>query len=133
MSYLLDTNILSAHLRRPAGLQHRFVQHAGRLYTSSLALAELYDWVLRRPNPVAAQSAVEKMLLHEVSAIDFDNDCAKESGRLRVELRRQGIGLAALDLLIAAVALLYDLTLVTHNTRDFQKVPGLRLEDWLTP
>lgn len=51
MSYLLDTNILSAHLRRPSGLQHRFVQHSGRLYTSSVALAELYDWAYRRPDP----------------------------------------------------------------------------------
>ena len=41
MSYLLDTNILSAHLRRPSGLQHRFVQHSGRLYTSSVALARI--------------------------------------------------------------------------------------------
>ena len=45
MSFLLDTNILSAHLRRPAGLAHRFFQHSGRLYTSGVSLAELYDWV----------------------------------------------------------------------------------------
>jgi tRNA(fMet)-specific endonuclease VapC len=133
MSYLLDTNILSAHLRRPSGLQHRFVQHAGRLYTSSVALAELYDWALRRPDPVAALAAVEKMLLHEVATIEFDNDCAKECGRLRGELRRQGIGVAALDVLIASVALLYDLTVVTHNTRDFERIPGLRVADWLAP
>lgn len=131
MSYLLDTNILSAHLRRPSGLQHRFVQHSGRLYTSSVALAELYDWAYRRPDPAAALAAVEKMLFHEVATVEFDNDCAKECGRLRVELRRQGIGVAALDLLIAAVAILFDLTLVTHNTKDFQKIPGLRMEDWL--
>lgn len=133
MSYLLDTNILSVHLRRPAGLQHRFVQHSGRLYTSSVALAELYDWAYRRPDPVAAMAAVDKMLRHEVTTIEFDNDCAKECGRLRVDLRRHGIGVAALDLLIAAVALLFDLTLVTHNTKDFQKIPGLRIEDWLKP
>jgi tRNA(fMet)-specific endonuclease VapC len=131
MSYLLDTNILSAHLRRPSGLQHRFVQHSGRLYTSSVALAELYDWAYRRPDPAAALAAVDKMLFHEVATIEFDNDCAKQCGGLRAELRRQGIGVAALDVLIAAIALLFDLTLVTHNTKDFQKIPGLRLEDWL--
>jgi tRNA(fMet)-specific endonuclease VapC len=133
MSYLLDTNILSAHLRRPSGLQHRFVQHGGRLYTSTVALSELYDWVFRRPDSAAAQAAVDKMLLHDVATIEFDNECARESGRLRVDLRRQGIVVPALDLLIAAVALLYDLTLVTNNTKDFQNIPGLRLEDWLTP
>jgi tRNA(fMet)-specific endonuclease VapC len=131
MSYLLDTNILSAHLRRPSGLQHRFVQHSGRLYASSVALAELYDWAYRRPDPSAALAAVEKMLFHEVATVDFDSDCAKECGRLRGELRRQGIIVAAMDLLIASVALLFDLTLVTHNIQDFQRIPGLRLDDWL--
>lgn len=131
MSYLLDTNILSAHLRRPSGLQHRFVQHSGRLYTSAIALAELYEWAYQRSDPAAALAAVDKMRLYEVATIEFDNDCAKECGRLRAELRRQGIGVAGLDLLIAAVALSFDLTLVTHNTKDFQIIPGLRLEDWL--
>ncbi len=92
MSYLRDTNILSAHLRRPSGLQHRFVQHSGRLYASSVALAELYDWAFRRSDAAAALAAVDKMLLYEVAPIDFDNDCARECGRLRMELRRQGIG-----------------------------------------
>jgi tRNA(fMet)-specific endonuclease VapC len=131
MSYLLDTNILSAHLRRPSGLQHRFVQHSGRLFTSSVALAELYDWVYRRPDPAPALAAVDKMLLYEVATIEYDDDCAKECGRLRAELRRKGISVAALDLLIAAVAPTFDLTLVTHNTKDFGNIAGLRMEDWL--
>jgi tRNA(fMet)-specific endonuclease VapC len=71
------------------------------------------------------------MLLYEVATIEFNNDCAKECGRLRAELRRQGISVAAMDLLIASVAVSFDLTLVTHNTKDFQNIPGLRLEDWL--
>jgi tRNA(fMet)-specific endonuclease VapC len=48
-------------------------------------------------------------------------------------LLRQGIRVSPVDLMIASVALVHDLTLVTHNTRDFQNIPGLRLEDWLTP
>jgi predicted nucleic acid-binding protein len=44
VTYLLDTNIVSAHLRRPAGLQHRFVQHGGRLALPTIALAELCAW-----------------------------------------------------------------------------------------
>ena len=46
-------------------------------------------------------------------------------------MRRQGIELNTVDLMIAAVALVYDLILVTHNTADFQRVPGLQLDDWL--
>jgi tRNA(fMet)-specific endonuclease VapC len=48
-------------------------------------------------------------------------------------LRRNGIELPTVDLLIAAVALVYDLTMVTHNTADYARIPGLRLDDWLTP
>jgi predicted nucleic acid-binding protein len=50
MSFLLDTDHLSAHLRRPSGLAHRFFQYSGRLYTPTIALAELYVWAYRRPN-----------------------------------------------------------------------------------
>ena len=49
MSFLLDTNVLSAYLRRPSGLAHRFVQHSGRLYTSAISLSELYVWTFARP------------------------------------------------------------------------------------
>lgn len=56
MSYLLDTNIVSAHRRQPRGLMHRFVQYSGRLYVSSVALAELYVWAFRKPNPTLPPS-----------------------------------------------------------------------------
>ena len=62
MSFLLDTNILSAHLRRPAGLAHRFFQHSGRLYTSGVSLAELYDWVNGRRDPDPLRASVQKLL-----------------------------------------------------------------------
>jgi tRNA(fMet)-specific endonuclease VapC len=52
---------------------------------------------------------------------------------VRIQLRRAGIEVPTVDLLIASVALVYDLTLVTHNTADFRNIPGLRLDDWLTP
>jgi tRNA(fMet)-specific endonuclease VapC len=48
-------------------------------------------------------------------------------------MRRQGIEVPTVDLLIASVALVYDLTLVTHNTAHFQNIPDVRLDDWLTP
>jgi len=133
VSYLLDTNILSAHLRRPAGLTHRFVQHSGRLYTSSICLAELYVWAYRRDDPSIALAAIEYLLRYEVSVINFDEECAREFGRVRAELRRRGIEVSTLDLMIASVALRFDLTLVTHNTGDFRHVRALRCEDWLSP
>ncbi|MCE9548497.1 MAG: type II toxin-antitoxin system VapC family toxin [Planctomycetia bacterium] len=133
MSFLLDTDHLSVHLRQASGLAHRFMQHSGRLYTSSIALAELYVWAYRRPDPTAALASIQTMLFHEVSVVDYDNDCAQVFGRVRIELRRQGIEVPTLDLMIASVALVFDLTLVTHNTADFKNVPGLRLDDWVAP
>jgi tRNA(fMet)-specific endonuclease VapC len=133
MSFLLDTNILSAHLRRPAGVAHRFFQYSGRLFTSTICLAELYVWAFSRPDPGPMLNAIEQLLNYEVSVIDFDSDCAKQFGSVRVDLRRQGIEVSTTDLMIASVALVHDLALVTHNTADFQSIPGLRLEDWLTP
>ncbi len=133
MSFRLDTNILTAHLRRPAGLSHRFIQHSGRLYTSTVSLAELYDWANSRRDPTPTRAAIQSLLKYEVALIPFDADCAEECGRLRFDLRRQGITVDKMDLLIGATVLVYDLTLVTHNTRHFQSIPNLRLEDWLTP
>jgi tRNA(fMet)-specific endonuclease VapC len=133
MSFLLDTNILSVHLRLPSGLAHRFFQYSGRLSTTSVVLGELFVWAYNRPDPSIVLKAIDELLLQEVSVLDFDRDCANVFGRIRIELRRRGIDVPSVDLMIASAALVYDLTLVTHNTADFRNIPGLRLEDWLTP
>jgi tRNA(fMet)-specific endonuclease VapC len=65
--------------------------------------------------------------------LEFDRDSANEFGQIRFQLRQSGVEVPSVDLLIASVALAYDLTLVTHNSADFQKIPGLRLDDWLMP
>jgi tRNA(fMet)-specific endonuclease VapC len=72
-------------------------------------------------------------LLPDVTVLDFDADCAKQFGRVRGQLLQQGISVGRVDLMIGCVALVHNLTLVTHNTADFQNIPGLRLNDWLTP
>ncbi len=133
MSFLLDTNICSEHLRRPSGLSHRFIQHGGNLFISTIVLAELYAWVHLRPNFVSLLDRIEKTLLADVTVLDFDSDTARAFGRLRGTLTQSGIRVNPVDLMIAATALAHNLTLVTHNTKHFQHIPGLRLEDWLVP
>jgi tRNA(fMet)-specific endonuclease VapC len=125
----LDTNILSAHLRR--AMTHRFTQHSGRLYTSSVCLGELYVWAYGRSDPTKMISSIERLVAYEVAEIPFDNTCAQQFGKVRVELRQKGLEVDTTDLMIGSVALVHDLTLVTHNTVDFQNIPGLRLADWL--
>lgn len=133
MSHLLDTNICSAHLKRPAGLTHYFVQHAGRLFVPAPVVGERYTWANHRWSSRPLINRIENELLNDVTILDFDKPCAIEFGRLNGRLLRIGLTVNPVDLMIAAVALIYDFTLVTHNTRDFQSIPGLRLEDWLQP
>ena len=132
MSHLLDTNICSAHLRRPGGLAHQFLQHVGRLFIPTVVLGELYAGAYHIGDPTDLLQRIED-LLEDVNVLDFDHVCAKKFGEIRGPLLRQGISVPAVDLMIGSVALVHDLTLVTHNTTDFQNIPGIRLEDWLLP
>jgi tRNA(fMet)-specific endonuclease VapC len=133
MNFLLDTDTCSAHLRRPSGLMHRFVQCGGRVFVPTLVLAELYVWAYQQRDPQEFLDAIATFVKWDVGVVGFDEACAQEFGKLRVGLRAAGITVTPIDLLIASVALAHDLTLVTHNTSDFADVPGLRLDDWLAP
>jgi tRNA(fMet)-specific endonuclease VapC len=133
MSFLLDTDTCSAHLKRPAGLMHRFMQHSGGLYVPTIVLGELYTWAYHRKNPASVVQRIENDLLPDAAVLDLDRTCAKEFGRVRGLFLQKGISVSRLDLMIAAVALVHNLTLVTHNTSDYRNIPGLRLDDWLTP
>jgi predicted nucleic acid-binding protein len=130
MSFLLDTNICSAHMRRPGGVAHRFIQHSGRLFMPTIVLAELYAGAYILDSPERILRGIHE-LQKDVGLLDFDEGCAGEFGKLRGTLKRLGIHRNPVDLMIAAVALSRDLTLVTHNTQHFTDIPGLRLEDWL--
>ncbi len=132
MTHLLDTDICSAHMRRPSGLAHRFMQYSGGIAISSVALAELFSGAYKLPQPARILVGIAD-LLQDVSVLDFDSPCAEQFGKIRGSLLQQGIQVPTADLMIASVALVHNLTLVTHNTADYQNIPGLRLEDWLIP
>lgn len=132
MSFLLDTNICSAHFRRPSGLSHRFGQHSGRLHVPTIVLGELYAGAFHLPNPGPLLSQIED-LLRDVQLLNFDQDCAEQFEKSRGRLLQRGVSVSTVDLMIAAVALVHGLTVVTHNQADFRHVPGLNIVDWLTP
>ena len=132
MTHLLDTNICSAHMRHPAGLAHRFFQYGGGIAISTVVLAELYAGAYKHPNPPKLLALIAD-LLQEIAVLYFDSACAEQFGKVQGEFLRQGISIPVTDLMIAAAALVHNLTVVTHNTADFQNIPGLRLDDWLTP
>ncbi len=72
-------------------------------------------------------------LLAELTVLPVDLTVAEKFGEARAALLDAGARCPEMDLLIAAVALVHDLTLVTHNTADFRNIPNLRLDDWLGP
>ncbi len=131
MSFLLDTNICSAHLRRPSGLSHRFVQHSGRLFIPTIVAAELYTWAYKQDDPTKILTAIKTLLENEVEVLPYDEDCAIEFGKINGSLLRQGTTISPVDLLIASVARAHDLTLVTNNVADFAPIPDLQVVDWL--
>jgi tRNA(fMet)-specific endonuclease VapC len=133
VSFVLDTNICSAHITSPSRTAHRFTQYSGRLYIPTVVLGELYTWAYQRSNPTALLRKLKKDLLVEIQTVSFDDQCAHEFGRIRGALLKSGITVSAVDVQIAAVALVHDHTVVTHNVADFRRIPGLRIVDWLTP
>ncbi len=108
------------------------MQHSGRLHISTIVLGELCTWAYQRKYPAPVTNRIEYDLLPDVTVLEFNSDCAKEFGKVRGRLLQQGTSVSRVDLMIAAVALVHNLTLVTHNTADYQKIPLLRLDDWLT-
>jgi tRNA(fMet)-specific endonuclease VapC len=130
--FLLDTNIVSNQLNRPSGSFHRFVQHSGRLAVPTIVLGELYAWAYGRSDPATILGPPEDLAEH-LEILPFDAQSARHFGELRVLLSRGGVTVDSVDLMIAAMALAHDLTLVTDNTKHFDNVPGLQRVNWLTP
>lgn len=123
MSFLLDTNICSAHLKSRGGLTHRLLQYSGRLYLPTVVVGELYAWAYRRDDPSKLLNQIENELLRGMIVLDYDQACATRFGQDRGALLRQGIAVNTTDLMIASIALVHDLTLVTNNTKDYRLIP----------
>ena len=132
MNFLLDTDTCSFHMKLPGRLAHRFIQYSGGLAMPTIVLAELLAGAHKHRQPARLISLIND-LRREVVLLDFDSLCAERFGELRGSLLQQGKTPSRMDLLIASVAIVHNLTLVTHNTADYQHIPGLRLADWLIP
>ena len=132
LAYLLDTSILIA-LLRGAGDQARekFQAAEGRIGVSSISVMELEYGLARSVDPIRGRRGVESLLsLTEVLA--FDSAAAEEAGRVRADRAGVGRPIGPFDSLIAGHARCRGLRLITHNLREFARVPGLICEDWLS-
>jgi tRNA(fMet)-specific endonuclease VapC len=136
MKFLLDANAWIGHLRQSSPtVTHRLSQHpASDVVLCSVVLAELlYGAERSGPAHRATNFALVAKLRSQYLSLPFDDAAAEEYGRIRAHLAGLGKPIGPNDLLIAAIALANKITLVSHNTAEFSRVPGLTLEDWQIP
>jgi tRNA(fMet)-specific endonuclease VapC len=132
MKILLETDICIHLIRRRApDTLRRLKRYApGDVGISSITLAELAFGVSKSQQPEKNQAALHEFTL-PLEVAPFDEAAANTYGAVRAELERSGYVIGPLDMLIGAHALSLGVTLVTHNTREFSRIAGLRLVDWV--
>jgi tRNA(fMet)-specific endonuclease VapC len=133
MRCLLDTSICVELIRgRSAELTARLKRRTiGSVGISSITLAELQYGVAKSSDPPRNTIALAHVVAPLV-VLPFDDQAAAVYGQMRADLERLGQRIGSLDMLIAAHALALGVTLVTNNQREFRRVPGLKVENWLT-
>ncbi|HYZ24925.1 MAG TPA: tRNA(fMet)-specific endonuclease VapC [Rhodopila sp.] len=130
---MLDTNLCIRLLRdRPQGLRPRFNAEADTLCISTITLTELVRGAARSARPVENRREVEG-LAARLSVLSFDEDATAHAGDIYADLERKGLLIGPYDILIAGHARSRGLVVITGNLREFQRVDGLRAEDWLAP
>ena len=129
--YLLDTNICIYVINaRPPAVLARFMAHEiDGLGISAITASELY-WGVCKSGSIRNKTTLEKFL-SPLTILDYDLGAAQRYGELRAYLEKQGTPIGPLDQQIAAHALALDITLVSNNVREFERVPGLRVENWV--
>ena len=132
MKALLDTNICIYMIKnRPPEVRKHFEAFSpGDILISSITVAELYYGVEKSAARERNTQAMEAFLL-PLEIAPFDLESALVYGSIRAELERQGTPIGGMDMLIAAQAIALDCTLVTHNLKEFRRIPRLRCETWV--
>ncbi len=131
MTFFLDTDICIFALRGEyVSLQAAFrALKPERVKVPSIVAAELFLGAYKCRNSLTAEKAVDAFL-EPFDVIPFDRDAAEVYAQLRADLESRGMAIGPNDLLIAATTLAHRGILVTHNKREFSRVPGLHLQDW---
>lgn len=129
---MLDTDVCVHLLRDRSAPRAPFRGHARETGISAVTYAELRFGLERSAHRRAGEKRLG-LLCRDLDVAPFDQEAAADYGEIRQELSRRGELIGPLDLLIAAHARSLDATLVTNNEREFRRVPGLRVENWLRP
>lgn len=128
--YMLDTNLCIRVLRdRPAHLRLRFNEESSGLAISTIVLMELLHGAAKSARPVENRRAVEDFV-SRLEVFPFDDQAAQHASEIKAELEREGRSIGSYDLLIAGHARSRGLSVITGNLGEFERVRGLRSEDW---
>jgi tRNA(fMet)-specific endonuclease VapC len=127
--HLLDTDVCIAVLRGRDRSAEARLRALGSVAVSSVTAAELAYGTARSRDPASNQGEVERFL-GAVHLVDLDLLSAQHAGEIRATLAARGTPIGGYDVLIAGVARAHDLTLVTGNVREFERVEGLTIEPW---
>ena len=131
LKYMLDTNIaIYVIKRRPVDALNKFNQHADQLCISSITMAELMHSVEKSAKSDHNLRQVEDFMSRLI-VLEYGNKAAAHYGNIRAMLEYKGIPIGVNDLHIAGHARSEGLTLVTNNLKEFDRVEGLRLENWV--
>ncbi|MYL22364.1 tRNA(fMet)-specific endonuclease VapC [Halomonas alkaliantarctica] len=133
LKFMLDTNICIFTIKhRPQEVRETFKLHHGQMCISSVTLMELIYGAEKSAFPERNLGVVEGFAAR-LDVLDYDEAAAAHTGQLRAEQAKAGKPIGPFDQMIAAHARSKGLTLVTNNMREFQRVPGLRTQDWVNP
>lgn len=131
LKYLLDTNIIIYTIKsRPQEVRQAFKQHQGQMAISTITWGELVFGAERSTQSERNQADIDNMAAR-LDVLTFDDKAATHFGQIRAELYSQGKPIGPYDMMIAGHARSQGLILVTNNTKEFERVSGLRLENWV--
>jgi len=131
LKYMLDTNICIFTIKnKPEQVRQTFNRHQGQLCISSITLMELIYGAEKSAVPEKNLTIVEGFTAR-LEVLDYDPLAASHTGQLRAELAKAGTPIGPYDQMIAGHARSQGFILVTNNIREFERVPGLRIEDWV--
>ena len=131
MTYMLDTNIcIYAIKRKPEQVFTRIKENLGNgLCISSITLAELEHGIAKSDYPEKNRASLTKFLTI-LNILPFDAGAAREYGKICAFLQKKGTPIGTMDVLIAGHARSKDYTIVTNNVREFERMAGLKIENW---
>jgi predicted nucleic acid-binding protein len=132
MSFLLHRDTCIAAIRGVRRVANRLIQHRGSLHVSAVTVLNLEMWLLRPGTPERLIQPYGA-LMQQITVADVDDPIAHQAARVGVRFRTQGQKVSAIDLLVAATALVRGWALVTHQGSFFANVPGLTTADWTVP